>query len=137
MRIPPNLQLRDPDFFHTPFDAWRELFRRSDDRQLIATAVAQANWVWSCVAQHRPIAVAQLSEEEVRRALDPDERSSVAPVRRALLDFAEQLTLAPNELSQENVRAAVAAGASVEQLRAVVEIAAQANVINRVLAARA
>jgi alkylhydroperoxidase family enzyme len=76
--------------------------------------------------------VEQLSEGEVGRALDVADRGSLPPVRRALLEFAEQLTLAPEEMSSENVRSAIDAGVSVDCLRDVVEIAALMNVMNRI-----
>ncbi len=102
-----------------------------EERELIATAVSQANLASYCIAGHRRRAVARLSEEQVSQALDDPERRSLTPVRRVLLEFAEELTLAPEEMSREKVGRAIGAGATVDSLRDVVEIAAGMNVMNR------
>ena len=137
MRISPNAR-RDPDFFPEPWMAWRKTLRSCwgwEETQLIATAVSQANLAPRCIAGHRPRAVAALSEEEVVQALDPAGRESCIPARRAMLDFAEQLTLAPDELSAETVGRTIDAGATVDRLRDVVEITAVMNVMNRITVA--
>lgn len=135
MRVPFEVQRRDPEFFGKPLNAWKAALPSWwswNESQLIVTAVSQANLAWHCVAGHRPKAVVQLSEELVAQALDEPERESLPPVRRALLEFAEQLTLAPEAISGANAARAIAAGASVDQLRDVVEITAVMNVRNRI-----
>jgi uncharacterized peroxidase-related enzyme len=135
MRLPSEVQGRNPEFFGKPFNSWKaslHSWRSWDECQLIATAVSQANLAWRCVAGHRPAAVMQLSEELVAQALDERERGSLPPVRRALLEFAEQLTLVPETVSAATVARAIAAGASVDQLRDMVETTALMNVRNRI-----
>ena len=135
MRVPLEVQRRKGAFLMRPWMVWMETLRSYwswDERELVATAVSQANLASYCVAGHRPHAVFQLSEEQVAQALDDPERLSLTPARRALLEFAEELTLAPETMSAERVSRAICAGASVNRLRDVVEIAAVMNVMNRI-----
>lgn len=136
LRIPREVRGRYLDFFHRPYWTWLgrldERLHGWHERELIATAVSQANLSRVCVAGHRPRAVVRLSEDEVGRALDVAQRGSLPPIRRALLDFAEQLTLTPEDVSPGQVERAVEAGVSAERLRDVVEIAALMNVMNRI-----
>lgn len=132
---PPGVEDRDRSFFVEPVQVWQATLHsclRWDARELIATAVSRANVAPSCVAFHRPRAVARLSEEQVRQALDEPGCGSLPPVRRALLEFAERLTLAPEEMSCEDVNRAVEAGASIDRLKDLVEIAALTNMMNRI-----
>jgi uncharacterized peroxidase-related enzyme len=132
MRVPLEAVRRRHDPLAEPLRAWRLMMYRWEEGQLVAAAVSRANRSRYCVARHRSRAIAQLSEEQVGQALGGADRGSLPPMRRALLEFAEQLTLAPEEMSSENVRSAIDAGVSVDCLRDVVEIAALMNVMNRI-----
>jgi alkylhydroperoxidase family enzyme len=135
MRVALDVLRRDQDLFNRAFGGWRTALascRGWEERGLIATVVSQANLAHHCVTGHRERAVARLSEREVEQALDDAGRGSITLVRAALLEFAEQLTVAPEELSPEKVGRAVAAGASVDRLRDAVEVTSVMNVVNRI-----
>jgi uncharacterized peroxidase-related enzyme len=132
MRVPLEAVRRRHDPLAEPLRAWRLMMYRWEEGQLVAAAVSRANRSRYCVARHRSRAIAQLSEEQVGQALGGADRGSLPPMRRALLEFAEQLTLAPAEMSYENVGRAIDAGVSVERLRDVVEITAVTNLMNRI-----
>ncbi|HEY1521683.1 MAG TPA: hypothetical protein VGF70_01605 [Solirubrobacteraceae bacterium] len=131
MRVPQEVSKWHRDLFGEPFMSWRSRVRSWEEGKLIVAAVSQANLAGFCVSRHRRRSVDRMSEEEVAQALDGPERESLSPVTRALLGFAEELTLALETMSSEAVGQAIDAGASVSHLRDVVEIVAVTNVVNR------
>jgi AhpD family alkylhydroperoxidase len=117
MRVPLEAVRRRHDPLAEPLRAWRLMMYRWEEGQLVAAAVSRANRSRYCVARHRSRAIAQLSEEQVGQALGGADRGSLPPMRRALLEFAEQLTLAPAEMSYENVGRAIDAAKSVGEIQ--------------------
>ncbi len=64
--------------------------------------------------------------------LAADPTPALTPAQRALLAYADKLTLHPDRCRREDVEALRAAGASDEEIHAAVQVAAFFNYINRV-----
>lgn len=138
MRIPTDVLEESGDLFARPYQAWLRTLhnpRSAEQFQLIAAAVSHANLAQYCVERHDRYAVAASSREHADQAGDRVERRLLSPGRRALLEFAEQLTVAPSEMTPETVGRMIDVGASVGDLRDVVEITAVTNLMNRVTSA--
>lgn len=103
------------------------------ERELIAVVVSAANRCRYCVSHHRAALMAYWKDEaRVERAATDWRSLEGLPEReRAMLDYAEALTLRPAEVGEPRLEALRAAGLSDEDVLTVNMVVAYYNFVNR------
>ncbi len=126
------------DFFGDQFTRWVEAVLRgpSDwsvgDRELIAAFVSNLNQCRFCTSSHGAVAALEVGPELIA-AVHADWRT--APVSRpvaAALQLASALTLAPDQVSADDIEPLRSVGVSAEAIADVVHICGIFNTINRI-----
>lgn len=129
-------------FYHKGFagaalGAWTQAVMRGPsewsvgERELMAAMVAHWNSCTFCVGAHRAVAVAGIDPSVVDACLGDYRTAPVSDSLRATLVFLEALTRDPDAVNAEDVRAALGAGATRDQLADASAVAAVFNIISR------
>jgi uncharacterized peroxidase-related enzyme len=101
------------------------------DRELMAAVVSQANECEYCIKAHTAVSVAAYgNEEKVMAALTNLDVAAIDEPLRATLQMLRRLTL-HHTIGVDDVRVALAAGASKQQLADALAVAFAFNVTNR------
>lgn len=121
--------------------AWFEHFRSLHvptehldvaDRELIAVVVSQANGCLYCLVAHGAALREALDDGVLGERIAFDWRRAGLDERRsAICAYAEKLTLAPRELTRNDLDALVRVGLTLEEAWDVAEIASMYNLTNR------
>lgn len=103
-------------------------------REMIAVVVSKANTCHYCMCAHADDLRSEGIEEGLVQALCVDWRgaSSLKEQERAMLVYAEKLTLTPSAMEEKDVLALREAGWSDRAISDIVQVAAYFNYINRV-----
>ncbi|HKT56629.1 MAG TPA: hypothetical protein VJR25_07645 [Microbacterium sp.] len=127
----------DKGFVGPALGAWTQKAMREpsswsvSDRELMAAMVASWNLCPFCVGAHRAIAVRGMDPAVAEAALADYRTAPIDDRLRAALVFLEQVTLHPDRLSAADVRVALDAGLSVQELEDAAAVAAVFAVITR------
>ena len=101
------------------------------ERELMAATVATWNACPFCIGAHGAVAVRGIDKAVVDSVLH-DYRTAPISIRlRAAFAFIEKMTLAPDTLTADDARAAMAAGVSSDDLRDAAAVAAVFNIVTR------
>lgn len=141
------LGVRLPDaarvaFYHKGFvgsalGAWTQAAMRGPsgwsiaERELMAAMVAKWNSCPFCVGAHRAIAVRGMDNAVADACLADYHSAPISDPLRATLAFLETMTVRPDELHVAQAQAAIAAGATRQQLEDAAAVAAVFNIITR------
>jgi uncharacterized peroxidase-related enzyme len=102
------------------------------DREMIAVVVSQANGCLYCLVAHGAALREALGDPVLGERIAFDwRRSGLDPRRTAICAYAEKLTLAPRELTRDDLQTLLHAGLTLEEAWDVAEIAAMYNLTNR------
>jgi uncharacterized peroxidase-related enzyme len=101
------------------------------ERELMAAMVATWNSCPFCVGAHRAIAVRGMDKAVADACLADYHTAPISGQLRATLAVLETITLDPGELHADQVRVAMAAGVTREQLADAVAVTAVFNIITR------
>lgn len=132
-----RVALFDRDFISPSLGRWTQRVMRGPsawsvaERELMAAAVARYNSCAFCVGAHRAVAVRGMAPGIVAAALDDPDSAPISPALRAALAFNHTLTIDPDSLSSDDVRAALASGMTMQQLEDAAAVAAVFNIITR------
>ncbi|KDN17591.1 carboxymuconolactone decarboxylase family protein [Amycolatopsis rifamycinica] len=124
-------------FVGTALGAWTQAAMRGPsewsvaERELMAAMVAKWNSCPFCVGAHRAIAVRGMDKPVADAALADYHTAPIPGPLRATLAVLETITVHPGELRGDQVRAALAAGATRQQLEDAVAVAAVFNIVTR------
>jgi uncharacterized peroxidase-related enzyme len=124
-------------FVGTALGAWTQTAMRGPsewsvaERELMAAMVAKWNSCPFCIGAHRAIAVRGMDKAVADAALADYHTAPISDPLRATLAVLETVTLRPEELHGEQVRAALAAGVNRRQLEDAAAVAAVFNVVTR------
>ena len=97
----------------------------------MAAMVARWNSCPFCVGAHSAVAVHGLAAEVVRATLDDYSTAPISEPLRATLRFLEKMTCEPDELDEDDARAALASGVTRTQLTDAAAVGALFNIITR------
>jgi uncharacterized peroxidase-related enzyme len=102
------------------------------DREMIAVVVSAANGCLYCLVAHGAALRAELGDPVLGERISYDwRRAGLDARRRAICAYAEKLTLAPRELTREDLQTLLDVGLTNEEAWDVAEIAAMYNFTNR------
>ncbi|MEV6908701.1 hypothetical protein [Amycolatopsis sp. NPDC051071] len=101
------------------------------ERELMAAMVAQWNSCPFCVGAHRAIAVRGMDKTIADACLADYHTAPISEPLRATLAMLETMTSRPDELRAAQARAAMAAGATRQQLTDAAAVAAVFNIVTR------
>ncbi|WP_244210568.1 carboxymuconolactone decarboxylase family protein [Amycolatopsis kentuckyensis] len=124
-------------FVGTALGAWTQAAMRGPsewsvaERELMAAMVAKWNSCPFCVGAHRAIAVHGMDKAVADAALADYHTAPIPEALRATLAVLEVMTLRPDELEGEQVRAALAEGVTRQQLEDATAVAAVFNIVTR------
>ncbi|RSD12094.1 hypothetical protein EIY87_34090 [Amycolatopsis eburnea] len=124
-------------FVGTALGAWTQAAMRGPsgwsvaERELMAAVVAKWNSCPFCVGAHRAIAVHGMDKTIADATLADYRTAPIPEPLRATLAVLETMTLRPDELTGDQVRAALAAGVTRRQLEDAVAVAAVFDTITR------
>ncbi|ADJ47442.1 hypothetical protein AMES_5617 [Amycolatopsis mediterranei S699] len=124
-------------FVGTALGAWTQGAMRGPsewsvaERELMAAMVAKWNSCPFCVGAHRAIAVHGMDKVVADAALADYRTAPIPETLRATLAVLETMTLRPDELDGEQVRAALGAGVTRRQLDDAAAVAAVFNIVTR------
>ncbi|MGW4058595.1 carboxymuconolactone decarboxylase family protein [Amycolatopsis sp. NPDC004747] len=124
-------------FVGTALGAWTQAAMRGPsewsvaERELMAAMVAKWNSCPFCIGAHRAIAVHGMDRAVADATLADYHTAPIPEPLRATLAVLETITLRPDELKGEQVRAALAAGATQRQLDDAAAVAAVFNIVTR------
>ncbi len=103
-------------------------------KEMIAVVVSKANACHFCITAHSIFLKALgYSGQQIEQYTDRTEVADLAPPTRALLDFAEKVTLTAGRIQDEDIRALVALGFSEAQVLEATAIVALFNGLNRLV----
>lgn len=125
------------DFVGSPLGAWTHAAMRGPSewsvaqRELMAAMVATWNSCPFCVGAHRAIAVLGMDKAVADACLADYRTAPIPEPLRATLTVLETITLRPDDLRPDQVRAAMAAGVTRQQLADASAVAAVFNIITR------
>jgi uncharacterized peroxidase-related enzyme len=106
------------------------------EREMIAVAVSSYNHCVYCVVSHGAILRIRAKDAVLADTIAVNYRAAdLTPRQRAMLDFAVQLTVAPDACAQEDVDRLRAHGFSDEDVMDIIQTAAFFNYSNRVASA--
>lgn len=106
------------------------------EREMIAVAVSSYNHCVYCVVSHGAILRIRAKDAALADTIAVNYRAAdLTPRQRAMLDFAVQLTVAPDVCAQEDVDGLRAHGFSDEDVMDIIQTAAFFNYSNRVASA--
>ncbi|MGH2839408.1 MAG: peroxidase-related enzyme [Solirubrobacteraceae bacterium] len=102
------------------------------DREMVAVVVSQANGCLYCLVAHGAALREALGDPILGERIAFDwRRAGLNPRRTAICAYAEKLTLAPRELTREDLQTLLDAGLTLEEAWDVAEIASMYNLTNR------
>jgi uncharacterized peroxidase-related enzyme len=101
------------------------------ERELMAAMVAKWNSCPFCVGAHRAIAVRGMDKAVADAALADYHTAPISDPLRATLAVVETMTVRPDELQGDQIRAALAAGVTRRQLDDAAAVAAVFNIVTR------
>jgi uncharacterized peroxidase-related enzyme len=101
------------------------------ERELMAAMVASWNSCPFCVGAHRAIAVKGMDRATADAALADYEAAPISERLRAALRFLQRMTMAPDDLSTDDVTSAFAAGLTADDLRDAAAVGAVFSIITR------
>jgi uncharacterized peroxidase-related enzyme len=125
------------DFIGSELGAWTQRAMRGAsewsvaERELMAAMVATWNSCPFCVGAHRAIAVRGMDKAVVDACLADYHTAPISDPLRATLAVLQTMTLRPDEVRPAQVEAAMAAGATRQQLLDAAAVAALFNIITR------
>ncbi len=126
------------DFFGDPFTAWVESVLRgpSDwtvgERELIAAFVSNLNQCRFCTTSHGAVAALEIDPEVIAAVQADWHTAPVGEPVRAALALAERLTVAPDQVTADDIEPLRAAGCSRDAIEDVIHICGIFNTINRI-----
>ncbi|WP_414942795.1 carboxymuconolactone decarboxylase family protein [Amycolatopsis sp. cmx-11-51] len=124
-------------FVGTALGAWTQDAMRGPsewsiaERELMAAMVAKWNSCPFCIGAHRAIAVHGMDKTVADAALTDYRTAPISDPLRATLTVLETVTLRPDELEGGQIRTALAAGATRQQLEDAAAVAAVFNIVTR------
>ncbi|WP_414945560.1 carboxymuconolactone decarboxylase family protein [Amycolatopsis sp. cmx-11-32] len=124
-------------FVGTALGAWTQDAMRGPsewsiaERKLMAAMVAKWNSCPFCIGAHRAIAVHGMDKTVADAALTDYRTAPISDPLRATLTVLETVTLRPDELEGGQIRTALAAGATRQQLEDAAAVAAVFNIVTR------
>lgn len=124
-------------FVGTALGAWTQAAMRGPsewsvaERELMAAMVAKWNSCPFCVGAHRAIAVHGMDKSVADAVLADYRTAPISESLRATLAVLETITVRPDELQVEQVRAALASGVTRQQLDDAAVVAAVFNIVTR------
>ncbi|TFB80695.1 hypothetical protein E3N84_01740 [Terrimesophilobacter mesophilus] len=101
------------------------------ERELMAAMVASWSTCPFCIGAHRAIAVRGMEPTEADAVLADYRTAPISDRLRAALVFLDRMTREPDQLSADDVRAALDAGLTTEELEDAAAVAALFNIIAR------
>lgn len=125
------------DHFRAWFNHFKQLHIPSDqldaaDREMIAVVVSMTNGCLYCLVAHGQALRAALGDPVLADRITLDwKRAGLDERRRAICEYAERITIAPQETSPEDIDELMRLGLSREEVWDVAEIAAMYNFTNR------
>ncbi|WP_328649132.1 hypothetical protein OHS58_18235 [Amycolatopsis sp. NBC_00348] len=124
-------------FVGTALGAWTQDAMRGPsewsvaERELMVAMVAKWNSCPFCIGAHRAIAVHGMDKAVADAALADYQTAPISEPLRATLAVLETMTVHPDELQGEQIRAALAAGATRRQLDDAAAVAAVFNIVTQ------
>jgi uncharacterized peroxidase-related enzyme len=124
-------------FLGTSLGAWTQQAMRGPsewpvaERELMAAMVAAWNSCPFCVGAHSAIAVRGMDKSVADACLTDYHTAPISDQLRATLTVLETMTARPGELNAEQIRAAMVAGVTRQQLTDAAAVAAVFNIITR------
>lgn len=125
------------DFAGGPLALWTQRAMRGPsawsvgERELMAAMVGTWNSTEFCIGAHRATATGSMDGSLVEATMRDYRTAPISEKLRSTLTFLEKMTREPDRLSDEDARAAVAAGVTREQLLDAAAVATVFNVITR------
>ncbi|MDX6688715.1 MAG: hypothetical protein QOG15_172 [Solirubrobacteraceae bacterium] len=102
------------------------------DREMLAVVVSQANRCLYCLVAHGAALREALGDPVLGERIAFDwRRAGLDPRRMAICAYAEKLTLAPRDITRDDLGTLLEAGLTLEEAWDVAEIAAMYNLTNR------
>jgi uncharacterized peroxidase-related enzyme len=126
-----------PDHFRAWFSHYKQLHVPSEhldeaDREMIAVVVSMTNGCLYCLVAHGQALRAALGDPVVADRITLDwKRAGLDDRRRAICEYAERITIAPQETGPEDIEHLLSFGLTPEEVWDVAEIAAMYNFTNR------
>lgn len=126
-----------PDRFRAWFDHFKQLHVPTEhldaaDREMIAVVVSMTNGCLYCLVAHGQALRHELGDPVLADRITLDwKRAGLDARRRAICEYAERITIAPQETTPEDIDELIAHGLSREEVWDVTEIAAMYNFTNR------
>lgn len=104
------------------------------DREMIALHVSKLNDCHFCIGAHRATLSALGIDEKTIDAAEADpETDSIDEKFRAILRFAQELTLSPGSIAQDDIDALTALGWSEQAVEDAINVTALFNYVNRLV----
>jgi len=124
MRLPDaaRIVMYDKTFYGEPMTAWTHPVMRGEsrwsvgERELMAALTAKWNECAFCVAAHSAIASLALEKQAVTAALDNFQQAPLSNKLKAVLSFLKKLVLHPADVTGNDTRTVLNAGASREEI---------------------
>lgn len=126
-----------PEHFRGWFSHFRSIHVPSDnlgeaDREMIAVVVSMANGCLYCLVAHGQALRAALGDPVLADRITLDwKRAGLDERRRAICEYAERITLAPQETTRDDIDRLMSYGLTREEVWDVAELAAMYNFTNR------
>lgn len=126
----PKTMISHLDFYMTiMFD--KAGIRRAD-AELIATVVSAANKCAYCINHHAEALKSYWKDDEkVKQAAEDFRKLDLTEKQKAMLEFAEKLTLTPGDMKEEDVKTLRAKGFNDEEILSITLITNYFNFVNR------
>jgi uncharacterized peroxidase-related enzyme len=126
-----------PERLSAWFNHFRQLHEPTDglsaaDREMVAVVVSAANGCLYCLIAHGAALREELGDAVLGERISYDwRRAELDPRRAAICAYAEKLTLAPRELTRDDLQSLLDVGLSTEEAWDVAELASMYNLTNR------
>ena len=126
-----------PERLSAWFNHFRQLHEPTDglcaaDREMVAVVVSAANGCLYCLIAHGAALREELGDAVLGERISYDwRRAGLDPRRTAICAYAEKLTLAPRELTRDDLQSLLDVGLSIEEAWDVAELASMYNLTNR------
>jgi uncharacterized peroxidase-related enzyme len=126
-----------PERLSAWFNYFRQLHEPTDglgaaDREMVAVVVSAANGCLYCLIAHGAALREELGDAVLGERISYDwRRAGLDPRRTAICAYAEKVTLAPRELTRDDLQSLLDVGLSAEEAWDVAELASMYNLTNR------
>jgi uncharacterized peroxidase-related enzyme len=126
-----------PERLSAWFNHFRLLHEPTDglgaaDREMVAVVVSAANGCLYCLIAHGAALREELGDAVLGERISYDwRRAGLDPRRTAICAYAEKVTLAPRELTRDDLQSLLDVGLSTEEAWDVAELASMYNLTNR------